>query len=107
MPSKASVPIAVHTCASKARWTASFKAREPTDAENAVPFRILRCSLETSEMGLRPCAVRALAEETIFRGPSWRVGPSNTRMEGLPTSVPAIYDKGIRSIENKVFRAHA
>ena len=81
---------------------ASFNAREPTAAEKAVPFRMLRCSFETSEMGFKPWVDNASAEETIFRGPS-RLGPSYTRMEGLPTNVPATYDKGIRSEDRELW----
>jgi hypothetical protein len=72
-----------------AKCTASFKARQATDAENAVPLRIPRCSLEASGIGEMLCASRACREETIWR-PEKAAGPSKTLMEGFPIRVPAI-----------------
>ena len=96
VPASASVPIAVQTSVSKARCTASFKAREATDAENAVPFRIPRCSLDERGSGVMLCDSRAFCDEQISRAPNV-AGPSKTRIDGLPVNVPAIYDNGERS----------
>ena len=54
VPARASVPIAVHTWDRSVRWTASFKAKDATEAENAVPFKIPRCSLEARGIGAMP-----------------------------------------------------
>lgn len=96
-PTSASVPIAVQTCAKSAMCTASFNARAATDAEKAVPFNIPKCSFDWSEIGSMLCSASALRDDTTLRAPKAE-GPSNTRIEGLPMRVPAIYDKGERSI---------
>ena len=96
VPASASVPIAVQTSVSRARCTASFNARDATDAENAVPFRIPRCSLDERGRGVMLCNSRAFRDEQISRAPKV-AGPSKTRIDGLPVNAPAIYDSGERS----------
>ena len=98
VPTSASVPIAVQTCARIARWTASFKARDATEAENAVPLRIPRCSFDFKGIGSILYSAKASREDTIWRAPNTD-GPLNTRMEGFPTRVPAMYDNGDRSMD--------
>lgn len=88
--------MAVQTCAKRARCAASLSANDATDAENAVPLRIPRCSLDARGIGSMLCAASALREETISRAPK-AAGPSKTRIEGLPTRAPAMYESGDRS----------
>jgi hypothetical protein len=89
VPARASVPIAVQTCARSARCTASLRANEATEAENAVPLRMPRCSLDASGIGAMLCLLSAVTEEYISRAPN-KLGPSKTRMAGFPLNAPAI-----------------
>src|ERR1700735_3732845 len=84
------------TWARRARWTASLRAREATEAENAVPLRMPRCSLDWRGIGSILWSARAFLEDTIWRAPKTD-GPSKTRIEGFPINVPAMYDNGERS----------
>lgn len=61
-----------------------------------MPFKIPKCSFEASEMGSMWWAASASREETIRR-PRKVEGPSNTRIEGFPMSVPAMYESGDKS----------
>jgi hypothetical protein len=115
LPIRASVPIAVHTWASRVKWTASFNASAATLAEKAVPFNIPikgsalwarmfgdfipRCSFDAREMGSILCAARATREETILRDPK-AGGPSNARIEGLPTIVTLLSGKLLARTDN-------
>ena len=52
-------------------------------------------------MGEMLCDASASRDEQILRAPNV-AGPSNTRIEGFPIRVPAIYDRGERS--NKIYQ---
>jgi len=65
--------------------------------ENAVPFRIPRCSFEAKGRGSIPWSSSAWRDETTLRQPKVG-GPSKTLIDGLPMRVPAIYERGERSM---------
>jgi hypothetical protein len=90
--------------------------------ENTAHSNIPKCSLEANEIGSMLWAARATREDTILRAPN-AGGPSNARMDGLPTvseisgtqtisvskallSSPATYESGERSTRELISAAH-
>lgn len=90
--------MAVRICESNARWTASLRTNDATDAEKAVPFKMPRCSFDPRVSGSMLCWASAL-----LAGRSERVLEAVDRqmvlIEGFPIKVPAIYESGDRSPE--------
>src|SRR5258706_7888410 len=99
VPSKASVPIAVHTCDNRAKKAASDSARAATPAEKAVPFNRPRNSFDSSSNGCKPDPSSAVGADTILR---WGPSPQYARIAGLPVITPATYESGERSPEEEI-----